>query len=311
MDNLDLYLDNLRTYLNRVSFFLLSIEAISGLLAGALLGSDIASGDYHWYTFLICILFFITVLLHAFSNALFPSQALRSIELSKSLNECESELSRMGDLFKQIDGAVETLNKRTCAIQPLSDTENGLDVVKDNLNEILSGILLDPNTMFKCSASKFTIIARVSYVSMESDRQGYINDYAVLRDDLSLEKFLKKDIIEQSTDVFEDLQSIGLRREIGNFLRKIYNENCYASTAIESKNDIPDVPESGFTFVGVPIPLICEGSEANGVLLIVADSSFDCAGDIPAVLKTHGRLIANWLGSYEKEVLNSMVYSES
>lgn len=278
------------------SLALLLLEAGAGLYAGAAIGYDLSQDELRWETVASTVIFLCLIALHFWSNGIFQGEAIRSIELRNELGQSKTELVRRESLFKQLDDSIGRLNSAACNLSSIDEPEESAEFLRRELRSVLANLLTDPNSIFQCSAQKFTIVTRVMMIKQNPDGNHFEPTNVVLSDDLLLEDFFRSN--NWSQDIFTNTSLTGLQRIIGDFMRKVQNENSYSIQHQPADDQYDRIPKNGLTLVGVPVPQICEGGYADGVLILFADSCIDCSNDLPSVLSSYGRFVANYLHSY-------------
>jgi len=287
-----LCLAKVRKYLATVGWLLLVAEALLGLIAGGFISNYLASKQYLSHTVFLTCAFIVLLVLDAYAKKLFPAAIIGDLENQLRLRECKGELDRRDELFKQLDISVQRLNEQTCFINQGQADELYSESVIQSLSQLISPIIETPSYVFACKSNEYSVFARVGHEVLNNHEMQYSNYFISFRDDLDLFKTISEN--EQSIDAFDDLTSTGLRHDIGNIMRKSFYENKYT---IERETDGTG---KNYTFIAAPIPLICEDTSAGGVLFIGTNTNIDCPGDIPNVLQTYGRLMANWLSRYDE-----------
>jgi len=289
-----LCLAGVRKYLAKVGWLLLIAEALLGLIAGGFISNWINTGEYPCHTAFLTLAFIILLILDAYAKKLFPSAIIGDLENRLRLRDCKGELDRRDELFRQLDISVQRLNEQTCSISQTQAEQIVSEPVKRSLSRLIAPIIETPNYVFACKSNEYSVIARVGHDDFDKYGVKYRKYFISFRDDLDLFGIISEN--EQGKDTFEDLESTGLRKIIGGIMRSSFYENRYI---IDRESNEAD---NDYTFIVAPIPLICEDTSAGGVLFIATNTKLDCPGDIPNVLQTYGRLMANWLSRYDEFV---------
>lgn len=94
----------------------------------------------------------------------------------------------------------------------------------------------------------------------------------------------------------EDIGASGFRLKLRNTLQASFNYNAFHSDCMQHD-------EKTLALAVGPVPSVCEIDDASVILLIATDTQLTCPCDLSDVLKTYGRLIANWLSKHDEWLL--------
>lgn len=291
-------LNGLKGWLKGLGWIWVALEALSAIVAGALLGTAFGGGN-GWVQFsaLVAIAVFAVLLcFRLYSQNLFAEQAIGSLQLEQELATKEAELKRRELLFENLDDSVQRLNEQTCSItEDTADTyPNYIGMITSSLSKVAHPVVSSPNNLLQCSVSNFSVMARIEI--RPPGKLSFEEEFIILRDDLTIGHLVTRD--DAGHDCVDDPHATTVRLDIGTFAKKVMNENRYLDQTYGHNNLSPSATNDGLTLIGIPIPLICDDSTVSGVLIIAAGTSMKCCGEVPVVLVTYAKLIASWLNQY-------------
>lgn len=299
------YRDKLKNWLNWIGVVSQLMEAVFAIFAGTFLGWWLGGEAPNWINYLTFGCFFVFAILFSlrlFSSHIFTAEAVDAEHLRIELTSTQADLVKTKSLFENLDLSVQRLNEETCSIGKYNqDYDNFANDISVGLSEVAHPVVNSPNSLLQCSVARYSIFALVRFTPplepvKKNDRAPSERHVIKLRDDLKISGRLISS--QRGMDVVDDSDSTGIRLEIGNFLKTVLNNKIYREETCSNDGANELGLANGATFIGVPIPLICDDSDADGVLLIAAGTSIKCCSDVPIVLHTYARLVANWLHHY-------------
>ena len=279
--------DIVKKYISRISWLFSIIEIFVGLIFGTLLGGCLGGYLYAkwWWAAitLVGLLYFVLLRIKFASQTLFPEALVSDLKSEILLEKARKELSRRKSVANSIAASIERLNKNTCTITSGESIELCEQNVIDGLKELLYDLINKPNEVLGCNGYKFSIVCFVRY--REKCPLGWHDNVLILRDDIGVQGLI------DDPKRFLELELLGEEFELQTIVCRCYKNNKFV------RNNL-SVSGKNFNTITVPLPLICESAESNGVLLFVADCDGEFPDDLQEILSIFARIVTNWLSRY-------------
>lgn len=284
-------------YVKTLSIVFLVLETILGLLVGAAIGALFTKPTDPTFdsTFLVAfllislLLFLMLLIVKAYSQINFPTAAIEELKARSELENVKKDVARKRAIDGYIDVAIQSLNVQTCSL-----TQEGMNDlcerdIKDGLRSVIGPLIDLPNYILDCSASDFTVGAYLQYSVAPSENNNiteltWVEDAFVMRDDLELGQFFTSDLLYM-------MEVTGIQFELRNALQWAYNHDKFFTDTILHE-------EREYTIVASPVPQVCEGEQAIGVLFIIAEKLCELPEGLDKTLLIFNRILANWLSKY-------------
>jgi hypothetical protein len=260
----------------------LILETATGLLFGGFLGAQISGQDHTAALWILGVSYGLLVIAKVSTQRLFPSAVIDQLEATHHLEVSKKEVARRDVISGFITHSISALNEQTCALS--GDREESLcsRAVGAGLAAVIDPLITRPQYLFDCNESQFTIAAVVTYQAPQP--RGWRQDIITFRDDLDMGGLLSYDLL------FEHSLK-GAAIDIQKAIQRCLNDNSFVGDSFQHSDRTVAV-------IAAPIPLVCETTESNGVLLFFTRCGHECPRDVEGTLQIFGRIDANWLAKY-------------
>ncbi|GEM_PF-1824016 len=276
--------DNLKRYVAIISWLFTLLETAVGIVFGALLGAYLADGSYRRSLLAVGLAYLALLIAKLATQRLFPSAVVEELRSRGLLAEARKQLDRRTVVSGFITDSITALNAQTCAIN--SEAENTLcsQAVSTGLKQVIEPLISRPQYVFDCNESRFTVACLVNYLSPTS--RDWTDDFIVFRDDFGVSETLVPSLLRDS-------EARGSLLDLQKAMQRCFNDNVFVCDSFTPKGEL-------LSIVASPIPLVCESTQANGILLFVSRPVHQCPHDVEITFRIFGRIIANWLAKYSE-----------
>ncbi len=93
--------------------------------------------------------------------------------------------------------------------------------------------------------------------------------------------------------LLRDSEARGSLLDLQKAMQRCYNDNVFVCDSFTPKGEL-------LSIVASPIPMVCESTQANGILLFVSRPGHQCPNDVEITFRIFGRIVANWLTKYSE-----------
>jgi len=289
MSNLEKAYQNTKIYISRIHRSLLILEVFIGLVTGGLIGVFLAEGKYLLYL-LVSVLFYLLTLTARFQGQrFFPESLFEELKSKDRIQILERDLARKDSIYRYFSISIQALNKQTCKLEYPEGNSFCDQSVREGLLEVLSPLVNNPQYILNCNKSQFSvgIISQIPYISpdLKPEHNPYHDFQCVLlRDDLNISPNINKNTLV-------DCKAAGEAMHIRNVLQQANNETEFASGRV-------NINGKNCFLCASPIPQVCEGGQADGVMFVATE----CFGGVPSdtgdVMLVFSRVVSNWVSKY-------------
>lgn len=288
MESLNKLFTRIKSYVTTISWIFVIIETAVALAFGGLFGAHLGSDkSYTGPLWALGITYFLLLIAKLSTQRLFPSAVIEELHSRNLLDETKKQLSRRDVVSGFITESITALNQQTCAITNKLEQELCSEAVSTGLARVIDPLITRPQYLFDCNESRFTVAAFVSHNSPPP--QLWSEHFIIFRDDLEIGDMLTQQLISDQT-------AGGSTLDLQKVLQRCYNDNQFVCDTFRPQNE-------DISLAASPIPLVCETTESNGILLFAYPCGHGYPKDVDNSLRIFGRIIANWLFKYSECVV--------
>ncbi|TAE90844.1 MAG: hypothetical protein EAZ81_08500 [Verrucomicrobia bacterium] len=284
MTGINPLLDRLKSYVAQISWIFVIFETAIGVTFGALLGAHFSGATYTGPLWALGIAYLVLLIVKFSTQRLFPSAIVEELKAKQLLEDSKKQLARRDIISEFITHSITALNAQTCAIT--SEAEQALcsQAASSGLAQVIDPLISRPQYVFDCNESQFSVACLASYRSPAP--KGWVDEFMIFRDDHKIGSML-------SSDLLWDHTAKGSLLDIQKAVQRCYNDNVFVCDSFSPYG-------VQLSIVASPIPLVCETTLSNGVLLFVTRCGHTCPTDVENTFRIFGRIIANWLAKYSE-----------